>query len=138
MTVLSRLALELDISPVVATHGGPWDALAHIQAGAADMILTGPLDHFKGGFTGVLKTAHICEGYGIMCAMHGDSVTCLHAACALYNSKHFECLVPATTYTPPGIRDAATEIDSEGYARPWAMPGLGCAGPGHRGGLGLG
>ena len=127
MTVLARLAAELDIPLAVAeaTHGGPWDALAHIEAGAADIILTGPLDHFKGGFTGVLKTAHICEGYGIMCAMHGHSITSLHAACALYNSKYFERLVPATYYAPPGIRDAATEIDSEGYARPWDKPGLG-------------
>lgn len=127
MTVLARLAAELDIPLAVAeaTHGGPWDALAHIRAGAADVILSGPLDTYKGGFTGVLKTAHICEGYGIMCAMHGSSIASLHAACAIYNTKYFERLVPATYYAPPGICDAATEIDSEGFAHPWGAPGLG-------------
>jgi L-alanine-DL-glutamate epimerase-like enolase superfamily enzyme len=127
MTVLARLAAELDIPLAVAeaTHGGPWDALAHIRAGAADVILTGPLDTYKGGFTGVMKTAHICEGYGIMCAIHGASIASLHAACAIYNTKYFERLVPETYYSPPGIRDASTEIDSEGYARPWDEPGLG-------------
>jgi L-alanine-DL-glutamate epimerase-like enolase superfamily enzyme len=127
MTALARLASELDIPLAVAeaTHGGPWDALAQIRAGAADIILTGPLDHYKGGFTGVMKTAHICEGYGIMCAMHGDSITCLHAACAIYNGRFFERLVPEKYYAPPGIVDAATEIDNEGYARPWDKPGLG-------------
>jgi L-alanine-DL-glutamate epimerase-like enolase superfamily enzyme len=127
MTALARLANELDIPLAVAeaTHGGPWDALAHIEAGAADIILTGPLDAFKGGFTGVMKTAHICEGYGVMCAIHGGSITCLHAACAIYNTKYFERLVPETTYAPPGIRDASTEIDGDGYARPWDAPGLG-------------
>ena len=127
MTALARLAAELDIPLAVAeaTHGGPWDALAHIKAGAADIILTGPLDAFKGGFTGVMKTAHICEGYGIMCAIHSGNVASLHAACAIYNTKYFERLVPETYYAPPGIQDASTEIDSEGYARPWDRPGLG-------------
>ena len=127
MTVLARLADELDIPLAVAeaTHGGPWDALAHIRAGAADIILTGPSDAYKGGFTGVMKTAHICEGYGIMCAIHGGSVACLHAACGIYNTKYFERLVPETFGSPPGIRDAASEIDSDGYARPWDKPGLG-------------
>lgn len=127
MTVLARLAAELDIPLAVAeaTHGGPFDALAHIRAGAADIILTGPLDLYKGGFTGVMKTAHICEGYGIMCAMHGGTIGSLHAALAIYNTKYFERLVPETYYTPPGIQDASTVIDSDGYARAWDEPGLG-------------
>ena len=61
----------------------------------------------------------------MMCAIHGGSIACLHAACAIYNTKYFERLVPETYYAPPGIRDASTEIDSEGYARPWDEPGLG-------------
>ncbi|MBN1875497.1 MAG: racemase [Anaerolineae bacterium] len=127
MTVLARLAAELDIPLAVAeaTHGGPWDALAQIRASAADIILTGPLDAYKGGLTGVMKTAHICEGYGIMCAIHGGAISHLHAACAIYNTKYFERLVPETYYSPPGIRDASTEIDSEGFAHPWDTPGLG-------------
>ena len=127
MTALARLAAELDIPLAVAeaTYGGPWDALAQIKAGAADIILTGPLDAYKGGFTGVMKTAHICEGFGIMCAIHGGSIASLHAACAIYNTKYFERLVPEKYYAPPGIVDASTEIDSQGYARPWDKPGLG-------------
>ncbi len=110
-TVLARLAAELDIPLAVAeaTHGGPFDALAQIQAGAADIILTGATDAYKGGITGVMKTAHICEGFGIMCAIHGGSISNLHAACAIYNTKYFERLVPATYYSPPGIRDASTD-----------------------------
>jgi L-alanine-DL-glutamate epimerase-like enolase superfamily enzyme len=126
MTALARLAEELEIPLAVAeaTHGGPWDALAHIRARAADIILTGPLDAYKGGFTGVLKTAHICEGYGMMCAMHGGSIASLHAACAVYNTRYFERLVPETYYSAPGIRDASTDI-RDGYAEPWSKPGLG-------------
>ncbi len=69
-----------------------------------------------------MKTAHICEGFGIMCAIHGGAISHLHAACAIYNSKYFERLVPETYYSPPGIRDASTEIDSDGYAHPWDQP----------------
>ncbi len=127
ITVLARLAAELDIPLAVAeaTFGGPFDALAQIQTGAADIILTGATDPFKGGITGVMKTAHICEGFGMMAALHGGSIANLHAGCAIYNTKYFERLVPETYYTPPGIRDASTEIDSEGFARPWDTPGLG-------------
>ncbi len=127
ITALARLRQALDIPLAVAeaTYGGPWDALTHIQAGAADIILTGPLDAYKGGLTGVLKTAHICEGFGMMAAVHGSAISHLHAACALYNTKYFERLVPETYYAPPGIRDASTDIDNEGYAAPWDAPGLG-------------
>ena len=127
VTALARLAAELDIPLAVAeaTYGGPFDALAQIQAGAADIILTGPLDAYKGGLTGVMKTAHICEGFGIMCAIHGGQLPNLHAVCAIYNTKYYERLVPHPYYTAPGIRDATTEIDSDGYARPWDAPGLG-------------
>ncbi len=127
MTVLARLAAELTIPLAVAeaSHGGPFDALAHIRAGAADIILTGPLDSFKGGFTGVLKTAHICEAYGVMCAIHSGNIASLHAACAIYNTRFFERLIPETHNAAPGISDASTHIDSEGYAAPWDKPGLG-------------
>ena len=33
--------------------------------------------------------------------------------------------MPATYYSPPGIRDASTVIDSDGNAAPWDSPGLG-------------
>lgn len=127
MTVLARLAAELQIPLAVAeaTHGGPWDALAQIRAGAGDIILTGPLDPYKGGITGVMKTAHICEGYGMMCAIHGGAIPHLHAALAIYNTKFFERLVPETYYSAPGFMDASTEIDSQGFARPWDKPGFG-------------
>ena len=88
MTVLARLAAELDIPLAVAeaTHGGPFDALAQIQAGAADIILTGATDAYKGGITGVMKTAHICEGFGMMCAIHGGSISQL--ACGMRHLQH--------------------------------------------------
>jgi L-alanine-DL-glutamate epimerase-like enolase superfamily enzyme len=60
-----------------------------------------------------------------MCAIHGSNVAHLHAACAIYNTKYFERIVPEGFLFPPGIRDAAAEIHSDGHARPWDKPGLG-------------
>ncbi len=127
LTVLARLAAELDIPLAVAeaTHGGPFDALSHIRAGAGDIILTGPLDAFKGGITGVMKTAHICEAFGVLCAIHGSAIAHLHTACAIYNSRFFECIVPEGHFGIPGIHEAAKEIHPDGTARPWDKPGLG-------------
>ncbi len=127
MTALARLAKELDIplATAEATHGGPFDALSHILAGAADIIHTGPLDAYKGGFTGIMKTAHICEGFGVMCAMHGGSIASLHAACAIHNCRYFERLMPETLLSPPGIKSAETEIDERGFASPGEKHGLG-------------
>ncbi len=127
MQALRRLAAELTIPLAVAeaTHGGPFDALSHIMAEAADIILTGPLDAYKGGFTGVMKTAAICQGFGMMCAVHGSSIACLHASCAIENCRYFERLVPEGFLEPPGVRTAATEIAEDGYAQPWERPGLG-------------
>lgn len=127
VTALARLADELDIPLAVAeaSHGGPFDALAHIRAGAADMIITGPLDAYKGGMTGVMKTAHICEGYSMLCAIHSGNIASLHAACAIPNTRFFERLDPFHERSAPGIVDASTDIDRNGMAGPWDKPGLG-------------
>lgn len=126
-TALARLAAALDIplATAEATHGGPFDALAHLRAGAADIILTGPLDQYKGGFTGVLKTAHICEAHGVQCAIHGGSIASLHAACAVYNTRAFERVLPEAYGVPPGVCDPSTVVDSEGCCSPGDKPGLG-------------
>ena len=127
MQALARLANELTIPVAVAeaTHGGPFDALTHILQGAGDIILTGPTDSYKGGFTGVLKTSAICQGFGIMCAIHGSDISHLHASCALDNCRYFERLVPSGFLEPPGVHTAAKEIGKDGIARPGDKPGLG-------------
>ncbi len=126
-TALARLAaaLEIPLAVAEASHGGPFDALAQIQAGAADMIITGPLDEYKGGITGVMKTAHICEAFSMICAIHSGNIASLHAACAISNTRFFERLDPFNLRTPPGISDASTDIDANGTAGPWDKPGLG-------------
>ena len=124
---LARLKEKLDIPLAVAeaTFGGPFDALTQILDGAGDIILTGPLDPYKGGFTGVMKTAAICQGFGMMCAIHGCDISHLHASCAVENCRYFERLVPSGFLEPPGIRTTATEISPDGFVTPGESPGLG-------------
>jgi L-alanine-DL-glutamate epimerase-like enolase superfamily enzyme len=81
---------------------------------------------FKGGITGSMKTAWICEAFGVMCAVHGSPVPSLHVACAIPSCKYFESIVPPEGFfLPPGIDVASTDIDSEGCVQPWEKPGLG-------------
>ncbi len=127
LTALARLRNELKIPLAVAeaSVGGPFNALDHIVAGAADIIITDPLIKMKGGFTGVMKTAHICEAYGIQCALHGWQIPSLHAALAIQNCRYFESLQPEGFFIPPGIHVASTEVDADGYFAAWEKPGLG-------------
>ena len=127
LTALARLAdaLTIPLAVAEATVGGPFKALDHIMAGAADIILTDPILKMKGGFTGVMKTAHICEAFGMQCAIHGWMVPSLHVACAIPNCRYFESLLPEGFFIPPGTHTASTEIAPDGTVGPWEKPGLG-------------
>jgi L-alanine-DL-glutamate epimerase-like enolase superfamily enzyme len=127
LTALARLAdaLTIPLAVAEATVGGPYNALDHIMAGAADIIITDPIIKMKGGFTGVMKTAHICEAFGMQCAIHGWQIPSLHVACAIQNCRYFESLQPEGFFIPPGTHIASTEIDKDGYVRPWDKAGLG-------------
>ena len=128
ITALARITRELDVPIVVAetSHGGPSNALDHLMAGAGDIVLTDPLMPFKGGITGSMKTAWICEAFGVMCEVHGSPVPCLHVACAIPSCRYFEQIVPPEGYFfPPGIDVASKYVDSDGCVSPWSEPGLG-------------
>ena len=128
ITALARITRELDVPIVVAetSHGGPSNALDHLMAGAGDIILTDPLMPFKGGITGSMKTAWICEAFGVMCEVHGSPVPCLHVACAIPSCRYFEQIVPPEGYFfAPGIDVASKYVDSDGCVSPWPEPGLG-------------
>ena len=127
LTALARLSKALTIPLAVheVSPGGPFSALDHIMAGAGDIILTDPIMKMHGGFTGVMKTAHICEAFGMQCAIHGSQIPMLHVACAIANCRYFESLLPEGFTAPPGIHSAATQIDKDGTVAPWEKPGLG-------------
>jgi len=127
ITAQARLTQELAVQVVVGEtgHGGPSNALDLIMGGAGDILLTDPQMPFKGGITGAIKTAAICEAFGVMCEVHGSAIPCLHVACAIPSCKYYECIVPPEGFfLPPGIDTASSHI-VDGYAQPYDDPGLG-------------
>ena len=81
---------------------------------------------WKRGITGYLKTAHLCEAFGMNCEIHLAiyslmNVANLHAACGVRNCRFLELTVGIDNYgIMPGIA-----LDDEGYVRAPLGPGLG-------------
>jgi L-alanine-DL-glutamate epimerase-like enolase superfamily enzyme len=99
----TRLKRHLHI-PIMATEtlvGGlnafaPW-----ITSGATDYLRGDVV--LKGGITGLMKIAHLAEGFGMNCEIHDgynslNNVAALHVAAAIQNCAWFELLI----VDPPG------------------------------------
>ena len=124
----AELCRALDI-PVVAAEVVPGSfrsTAQYILQGAGDILRADPF--FRGGITGVMKTAHLCESFGINCELHHAAtpladVANLHCACAIRNCEYFEVLVPEDT-NRYGLKEYPG-IDAEGYIHVVSGPGLG-------------
>lgn len=123
----AKLAHHLDI-PLAGTEtlAGAHQTTAHyISEGLVDIVRSDV--SWRGGITGVMKTAHLAESFGMQCELH----TCiyhaldlinLHCAAAISNSTYFELLYPLSDYDF-GLK-TGIEIE-DGYAVPPPGPGLG-------------
>jgi L-alanine-DL-glutamate epimerase-like enolase superfamily enzyme len=88
-----------------------------IAANATDLVRTST--HYKGGFTGGLRVAHIADAFHMRAEVHGGGLPNLHLACAIPNTTYYESLVTANPITvEPGI-------DSNGFISPPQTPGVG-------------
>jgi L-alanine-DL-glutamate epimerase-like enolase superfamily enzyme len=113
----AKLARDLDI-PIAAaesTPGSVTSAAQYITAGALDIMRSDV--SWKAGITGLLKTAHLCEAFGIACEIHTTTlalmeVANLHVACAIANCEYAEVLVPAETFAF-GVKQPLT-VDANG------------------------
>lgn len=122
-----KLARDLDI-PIVGTEtlAGSHRSSAHyLSAGMVDAVRADV--SWRGGVTGVLKTAHMADAFGARCELH----TCiyhaldlinLHCAAAIGNCEFFELLYPLADY---GVGLASGIDIRDGYATPPSDPGLG-------------
>ena len=124
----AELCRSLDI-PVVACEtvaGGPRSTAQFIHQGAGDIFRADV--YWRGGITGVLKTAHLCEAFGLACEIHHGATPLmdmanLHCACAIPNCEYFEVLVPEEGYRY-GLK-AYPEVNADGYVHAPTAPGLG-------------
>lgn len=123
-----KLRQKLDI-PILATEfpaGGLSSYVPWITERATDM-LRGDIP-LKGGLTGMLKTAHTAEAFGMRYEIHhgGNSVNNfaqLHMACSIPNTTYFEVLLPDGAQKYGLTQDLA--IDAKGEMTPPDAPGIG-------------
>lgn len=116
-------------TPLMATEysGGEFAGFAPwLVAGATDYLRGDVL--VKGGATGLLKAAHLAEGFGLNLEIHhgGNSfanIAQLHLACGISNSAWFEVLLPHGAQKFGVVNDI--ELDPEGYVAPPERPGCG-------------
>ena len=89
----AKLCADLDI-PVLAAEcsdGAHWNAAEFIKRGACDIMRTST--HYKGGFTGGVKVAHLAESHGMNAEVHGGGLTNLQLGLAIPNNTYYEDIV---------------------------------------------
>jgi L-alanine-DL-glutamate epimerase-like enolase superfamily enzyme len=119
-------ALEIPIAGVESTPGGLFGTTQYIVQRAVDIVRSDV--SWKGGVTGLMKTAALCEAFGLNCEVHTTTnalldAANLHVCCAIRNCEYFEILIPQEPFSF-GVRNPIC-IDSEGYVHVPASPGLG-------------
>ncbi|BEQ13190.1 enolase C-terminal domain-like protein [Desulfoferula mesophila] len=123
-----ELSRDLDI-PVIGAEtvpGGVYSTALYLRANAMDMVLCDT--YWRGGITGMIKTAHLCEAMGVkIVSHHGGSplmnLANLQVLCAMKNADYVELLVPEDEYIY-GIKSLSL-VDEQGNARAPQSPGLG-------------
>jgi L-alanine-DL-glutamate epimerase-like enolase superfamily enzyme len=99
-----------------------------IVRGASDISRGGVGD--VGGVTPLVKTAHLCESFGMRMEVHGGGAANLHVLCAMgIPGEYYErgLLHPFVDYEQPAPWLNALEdpMDDEGYVHVSQLPGLG-------------
>jgi L-alanine-DL-glutamate epimerase-like enolase superfamily enzyme len=119
-------SLDLPICGPESIDGGAVTRAEWILRGAADILRTG-LEH--GGITSVMKTAHLCEAFGMRLELHGGGAGTLQALGAMAVPGEFYergLLHPDLDYDAerPWLRTPVDAIDAEGNVRIPTGPGL--------------
>ncbi|MCY3596235.1 MAG: mandelate racemase [Rhodospirillales bacterium] len=123
-----KLREKLNI-PLMATEYSPGGFTAYVP-----WIMMRATDYLrgdvavKGGITGILKTAHLAEAFGMNYEVHhgGNSHNNwanLHVIAAIPNTEFFEVLLPADAQKYGLVEDLSP--DSEGLVYPPSRPGIG-------------
>lgn len=124
----TKLCAELDITVMSTEYawGGFLGYASWITQRATD-ALRGDVA-LKGGITGVMKSAHLAEAFGMKYELHhgGNSLNNLanaHCALAMANCDYFEVILPDVVQKY-GLK-TELKLDGRGHVRPFDGPGLG-------------
>ncbi|MGH7922243.1 MAG: enolase C-terminal domain-like protein [Candidatus Dormibacteraceae bacterium] len=119
--------LELPICGPESAAGALQTRAEWIVREAADIVRTG-LEH--GGITHIMKTAHLCEAFGLRLELHGGGAGSLQALAAMpIPGEYFEygLLHPHLDFEgeSPWLRTPIDRIDADGQIPLPRLPGLG-------------
>jgi L-alanine-DL-glutamate epimerase-like enolase superfamily enzyme len=119
-------ALDIPIAGVEFVGGGVYTAAQYVAQRAVDIVRSDV--SWKGGFTGVRKTAALAEAFGLKCELHLTvnsllQVANLHAACAIRNCDFLEVASVDEGETWGLKREF--RLDAEGCLAAPTGPGLG-------------
>lgn len=118
--------LEIPIAGVESTPGGLFGTTQYLTQRAVD-IVRGDVS-WKGGVTGLMKMAALCEAFGVNCEVHTTTnalldMANLHVSCAIRNREYFEILIRQEPFFF-GVKNPI-RIDSEDYVHAPQGTGLG-------------
>jgi L-alanine-DL-glutamate epimerase-like enolase superfamily enzyme len=114
-----RLAKAVDI-PLLSgetSDGAHFNIADFIEMDAAHMVRTST--HYKGGFTGGLRVAHLAEAFNMRAEVHGNGPANLHLACAIPNTTYYESFIYSN---PIEVEDG---VGRDGMISPPQVPGIG-------------
>ena len=121
-----QLALPM-VGPETA-EGKMYTRAEWIVRNASDISRGGVGD--LGGITPLVKTAHLCESFGVRMEVHGGGAANLHVLCAMgIPGEYYErgLLHPFVDYEQPApwLNALDDPMDDEGYVHVSQLPGLG-------------
>jgi len=120
--------LSLPVVGPETAEGKMYTRAEWIVRNASDISRGGVGD--LGGITPLIKTAHLCEAFGVDMEVHGGGPGNLHVLCAMgIPGKYYErgLLHPFIDYEqpPPWLNEITDPMDDEGYVHVSPEPGLG-------------
>jgi L-alanine-DL-glutamate epimerase-like enolase superfamily enzyme len=124
-----NLARDLDTPILGVEHvrGGPFGRTDHLAHDALDMVRAEA--HLDCGITGVMKIAHVVEGFGRDVELHVGGPSHLHCMSAIRNTNYYEhaLLHPQGIdwMVDQGFVDSPETVDSDGHVPIPDGPGLG-------------
>lgn len=118
-------ALDIPICGAEVLNKHPYSVAEAISTRVFDIVRADP--SWSGGVTGVLKTAHLAEAFGVQCELHTTiyhplELVNLHCCAAVHNCEMFELLLPLSHYAF-GLAEPIRIED--GHALLPEKPGLG-------------
>jgi len=121
-----REKLSIPICGTEVVEGSHYLTVEYLIRGAVDIVRSDVL--LKGGISGVMKTANLCDSFGVNCEIHAShnpalEFANLHAVCAIHNCDFYE-VWGGGDWRDFGVKNSL-QIDREGYIHVPQKPGLG-------------